>query len=60
MPYGIAKEDGGDSPENVKWMEGCGKKVKAKNPSYPKGRCIAICKTTLHKTKMLDKEAKKS
>lgn len=55
MPYGIDKDIGGDSPENVKWMERCVKRVtgqKDKNgKEIPKDRAIAICKSTLQKTK---------
>lgn len=49
MPYNIDKDIGGDSPENVKWMEKCVKKVMA--TGKPKENAIAICKVTLQKSK---------
>ena len=55
MPYGVDKSIGGDNPSNDKWMEGCVTKVmkqKGKDGKpYDKGRAIAICKTTLMKSK---------
>jgi hypothetical protein len=49
MPYGVDKKQGGDSPENVKWMENCVTKVM--KTGKDKGSAIAICKTTLGKAK---------
>lgn len=55
MPYGLPKEVGGDNPSNDKWMEGCVNKVmkqKGKDgKTYDKSRAIAICKSTMMKTK---------
>lgn len=51
MPYGVDKKQGGDSPENVSWMERCVKSVMSKNSKLSKGSAIAICKTQLSKTK---------
>lgn len=55
MPYGVDKKIGGDSPENVKWMEKCVSRVtgqKDKNGNtIDKSRAIAICKATLRKSK---------
>lgn len=48
-PYRIDKEQGGDSPENVKWMENCVRKVM--DQGKDKGSAIAICKTSLKKSK---------
>lgn len=51
---------GGDSPENVKWMENCVAKIKGKPVKDPKtgkehpadeGTAIAICKTTFMRMK---------
>jgi hypothetical protein len=47
MPYGVDKEQGGDSKENDTWMETCVKKVMKQGKD--KGSAIAICKTTLSK-----------
>ena len=49
MPYNIDDESGGDSKENEKWMEGCVKKVMKQGKD--KSSAIAICKSTLKKTK---------
>jgi ribosomal protein S7 len=49
MPYGVDKDIGGDSPENDKWMENCVKKVMATGKE--KSNAVAICKSTLKKTK---------
>jgi hypothetical protein len=59
MPYGIPKDIGGDSPENIEWMENCVEKVepKMKGRKDPKGSAIAICKTALMKSKGKNKEA---
>jgi hypothetical protein len=48
-PYGIQKEQGGDSPENDTWMEKCVSSVMDSGKS--KGSAIAICKTQLKKKK---------
>jgi hypothetical protein len=49
MPYGMPKEMGGDSPENIKWMEACITKVKKSGKD--EGNAIAICKSTFMKMK---------
>lgn len=49
MPYGIPKELGGDSPENIEWMENCVLKVMKTGKN--KSSAIAICKATLEKVK---------
>lgn len=49
MPYGVDKDIGGDSPENDAWMEKCVSRVM--KTGKEKGAAIAICKTTLKKTK---------
>ena len=51
MPYGLPKNIGGDSKENVRWMEDCIKSIKNKNPDYSKERAIRICKKALIKQK---------
>jgi len=56
MPYGIDKKQGGDSPENVKWMENCvSGKMGQKNPrtgkNFTKSEAIALCKYILKKKK---------
>lgn len=45
MPYGVAKEKGGDSPENDMKMEHCVKSVMRKNPKLDKVSAIKICKS---------------
>jgi hypothetical protein len=45
MPYGVAKEHGGDSPANDARMEQCIKAVMAKGT--PKLNAILICKSSL-------------
>lgn len=55
MPYGISREDGGDSPSNDKWMEAC--VVKVMRTGKDKSTAVAICKTTLKKKKESTKEA---
>ncbi len=45
MPYGIAKEHGGDSLENVTKMESCVKQVMAQERD--KSSAIAICKSRI-------------
>jgi len=49
MPYGVDKDIGGDSKENTQWMEKCVKKVM--NTGKDKSSAIAICKSTLKKSK---------
>jgi len=49
MPYGVDKDIGGDSDENVSWMEKCVQKVM--KTGKDKGSAVAICKSTLKKTK---------
>jgi hypothetical protein len=55
MPYNIDSKQGGDSPENDTWMEGCVNSIEGKNKKtgqpYTKGEKIAICKTQLKKKK---------
>lgn len=55
MPYGIDKKIGGDSKENVSWMEKCVSSIKGNNKRtgkpYTKGEKIAICKAQLKKGK---------
>lgn len=55
MPYGVSKEQGGDSPSNVSFMERCVSHISGKNPRtgkpYTKGEKIAICKTALKRRK---------
>ena len=48
-PYRVDKDIGGDSDENVSWMENCVKKVM--KTGKDKGNAVAICKATLKKTK---------
>lgn len=55
MPYGIDKHMGGDTKENDTWMENCVKKVMKQGKN--KSSAIAICKTTLAKTKGDTKKA---
>ena len=45
MPYGVAKEHGGDSPENVSRMERCVAHVVKQG--HAKDHAIAICKASL-------------
>jgi hypothetical protein len=54
MPYNVDKEQGGDNKENDKWMENCVAKVMKSGKD--KGSAVAICKTTLKKSK--DNKAK--
>jgi hypothetical protein len=55
MPYGIDSKHGGDSPENVSWMERCVNGIKGVNKRtgkpYKEGEKIAICKTQLARNK---------
>ena len=55
MPYGIDKEMGGDSKENVSWMEKCITKVEGTKgrdgKPLSKDSAIAICKSTMEKHK---------
>jgi len=55
-PYGVDKNQGGDSPDNVSWMERCVESVMKKNSKLSKGSAIAICKTQLKRTKDKDAE----
>jgi hypothetical protein len=54
MPYGVDKDIGGDSPENMKFMESCVADIKGVNKKtgkpYTKGEKIAICKAQLKKS----------
>jgi hypothetical protein len=45
MPYGVAKDAGGDSPENDAKMEDCIAKLQAKGHS--KESAIRICKVSI-------------
>jgi len=55
MPYGVDKKLGGDSKENVGWMEKCVAKVSGENSRtgkpYTKSEKIAICKAQMRKSK---------
>lgn len=51
MPFGLAKDIGGDSPENVRKMESCIHQVMARNPSLTKEQAIRICKDSIQKSK---------
>ena len=51
MPYGISKEHGGDSPENVKRMKVCITGVMKDNPKLDEDAMIRICKSRLFPTK---------
>lgn len=55
MPYNIDKKLGGDSKENIKFMEDCIDSIKGINKRtgkpYMKGEKIAICKTALQRKK---------
>ncbi len=57
MPYGVDKNLGGDSKENVKWMDDCVTALKKEGKS--EGSAIAICKVTMrkHKEKMAKEHA---
>ena len=48
-PFGIDKKLGGDSPENIKWMEECKKKFIAQGK--PESNAIAICKAQMKKSR---------
>lgn len=48
MPYGVAKEAGGDSAANDAKMEDCVKSIMAKR-KMDKVSAIKICKATLFK-----------
>ena len=54
-PYNTDKDLGGDSEENVKWMEQCVMRVM--KTGKDKGNAVAICKATLKKKKGNTKEA---
>lgn len=45
MPYGVAKDAGGDNPENDRKMEDCVNQLQAKG--YSKSSAIRICKTSI-------------
>lgn len=45
MPYGMAKDAGGDSPENDAKMEQCVKQLQDKG--YSKQSAIRICKVSI-------------
>jgi hypothetical protein len=51
-PYGVDKDQGGDSKENDSWMEKCVTKVQEGGKSKPSA--IAICKAQLKKSKEKD------
>jgi hypothetical protein len=55
MPYGVDKKIGGDSKENVSWVEKCVSSISGKNKRtgkpYTEGEKIAICKAQLSKNK---------
>ena len=48
-PFGIDKKLGGDSPENIKWMEECKKKFIAQGKQ--ESNAIAICKAQMKKSR---------
>lgn len=54
-PYGVDKDQGGDSKENDQWMEQCVTKVMKSGKD--KSTSVAICKATLKKKKGNTKEA---
>lgn len=51
MPYGVDKEEGGDSPSNTAFMERCVSRITGTNSKtgkpYTKSEKIAICKNAL-------------
>lgn len=49
MPYGLEKEL--DTSKNNSFMEKCVKRVMEKNPSFDKGKAVAVCKATLKRVK---------
>jgi len=51
MPYGLPKNLGGDSEQNVKWMERCVNSVMSKNSKLSKESAIRICKKQFIKTR---------
>jgi len=55
MPYGVDKDEGGDSKENTAWMERCVKRVMGSGKD--KGSAVAICKNTLRKMHGDEKKA---
>lgn len=61
MPYGIDKKIGGDSEQNVSWMERCVGKISGTNKRtgkpYTKGEKIAICKSQMKKNKSKSSES---
>lgn len=48
MPYGMAKDVGGDSPDNDTKMESCVKDLMSKGKD--KDSAIAICKSSIQKS----------
>lgn len=53
MPYGVSKDDGGDSPKNEARME---RQVKGiQKAGYGKVAAIKMAKASLHRSKMNDK-----
>lgn len=52
MPYGIPKDAGGDSPENVAKMETCIKKVMKKG--MEKDSAIRVCKVSMFSSRVED------
>jgi len=55
MPFGMPKNMGGDSPENVKFMERCVSKVMEQG--RPKDSAIAICKSQFMKMHKRDSKS---
>ena len=53
MPYGIDKKYGGDTPENIKWMDECVDSVMKSGKEKPSA--IAICKAQFKK--MMESES---
>ena len=47
MPYGIAKEKGGDSPENEMKMKHCIAQILKAHPEMDKVSAIKICKSQI-------------
>ena len=50
MPYGIAKDKGGDSPENDAKMERCVRSVMSRK-DVSKESAIKICKSSIFSSK---------
>lgn len=55
MPYGVDKNMGGDSKENVQWMEKCVQSVM--DSGKGKSSAIAICKAQMRKKHEAKSEA---